>query len=899
MWNIAKSASHGGKSARRILFFALAALVAALMWTIVNFSNVYAVDASWGSASSITYDGNSYTGPASAETVDQMGLPEGSQVYTYNETGSGNSQKVDVIYFSSAEEAKNATGANYATYSYDGTDYSNGSSAQNISIDKQSETVKSEGKSSCVIEGVGWIICPITNFLADGMDVIFKILTGFLEVRPVQTGQNNSLFRAWSYMRSFANVAFVIAFLVIIYSQITNLGISSYGIKKMLPRLIIAAILVNLSYLFCSIAVDISNILGYSIQEVFIGMRNSLVGDEVKSLSDLTSWRSISAFVLSGGAVTAGLATFIISNSWAGAIFLLLPALVTGVLAVLVALIILAGRQALITVLIVIAPLAFVAYLLPNTEKWFEKWKSTFMTMMILFPAFSVVFGGSQLAAAAIIQNADSIMTVILAMIIQVAPLFITPLLINLSGSILGKLAGIVDNPNRGVIDRTRKYAEDQADTHRAKWLGEKARNGQPLRRFAQNIDHNRRKRESMRKIYGGMADNRFADSDDNRNFYRQMYDVELDKRGIEQRLERDLNRTIRTDSRMLQREMDVRILTTENAEAKGRIDRIEQELYAGKDTTANGALSTHAVRAEIAKRDLQLNTIATQAAQRVQQANLSTALMGNVAMIEGQLIRDYAGGIDGAGADSALAFAIKERREAIGKLIGERTELAKQFKLSGEQYQALATRSGNVVGDDGNGNTYTFSADDEYTVEMAIANQLTTGSYDEKYAIISQSGSDKLKGYRASISRAIPANGIPGAISAFGGKFINEVIKGNVKDDSDVDKLVADFIIDGKFKAEALADDDPGSIRLFERIIDYDVSGLTPQKQAAFKENFSKLIGMAQSIMNPDPNNRLNSIPAQGTKDAFKDLIDKGSTKYPPAPETPGEPETPTDETA
>lgn len=899
MWNIAKSASHGGKSARRILFFALAALVAALMWTIVNFSNVYAVDASWGSASSITYDGNSYTGPASAETVDQMGLPEGSQVYTYNETGSGNSQKVDVIYFSSAEEAKNATGANYATYSYDGTDYSNGSSAQNISIDKQSETVKSEGKSSCVIEGVGWIICPITNFLADGMDVIFNILTGFLEVRPVQTGQNNSLFRAWSYMRSFANVAFVIAFLVIIYSQITNLGISSYGIKKMLPRLIIAAILVNLSYLFCSIAVDISNILGYSIQEVFIGMRNSLVGDEVKSLSDLTSWRSISAFVLSGGAVTAGLATFIISNSWAGAIFLLLPALVTGVLAVLVALIILAGRQALITVLIVIAPLAFVAYLLPNTEKWFEKWKSTFMTMMILFPAFSVVFGGSQLAAAAIIQNADSIMTVILAMIIQVAPLFITPLLINLSGSILGKLAGIVDNPNRGVIDRTRKYAEDQADTHRAKWLGEKARNGQPLRRFAQNIDHNRRKRESMRKIYGGMADNRFADSDDNRNFYRQMYDVELDKRGIEQRLERDLNRTIRTDSRMLQREMDVRILTTENAEAKGRIDRIEQELYAGKDTTANGALSTHAVRAEIAKRDLQLNTIATQAAQRVQQANLSTALMGNVAMIEGQLIRDYAGGIDGAGADSALAFAIKERREAIGKLIGERTELAKQFKLSGEQYQALATRSGNVVGDDGNGNTYTFSADDEYTVEMAIANQLTTGSYDEKYAIISQSGSDKLKGYRASISRAIPANGIPGAISAFGGKFINEVIKGNVKDDSDVDKLVADFIIDGKFKAEALADDDPGSIRLFERIIDYDVSGLTPQKQAAFKENFSKLIGMAQSIMNPDPNNRLNSIPAQGTKDAFKDLIDKGSTKYPPAPETPGEPETPTDETA
>lgn len=885
MWNIAKSASHGGRSARRVLTFVLATIVAASMWAFVNFTDVYAVDATWASTSSITYDGNSYTGPASEEIVDEMGLPGDSQVYIYTDS---NSKQVEVIYFSSNETAKDATTASYKTYDYNDNKYSNPSSESSISIDKRSETVK-DGYSSCVsdgIEGVSWIICPVTNALATGMDFLFNILSGFLEVRPIQTGQDNALFRAWSYMRNFANIAFVIAFLVIIYSQITNLGISNYGIKKILPRLIIAAILVNLSYLVCSIAIDISNILGYSIQNFFVSMRNGLVGDEGNSWQ-LASWRSIASFILTGGAVTAGLATYIIANSWVGAIFLLLPALVTCILAALVALLIMAGRQALVTVLVVLAPLAFVAYLLPNTEKWFEKWKSTFMTMMVLFPAFSVIFGGSQLAAAIIIQNANSLMTVILAMMIQVAPLFITPLLINMSGSLLGKIAGIMDNPNKGIIDRTRKYAEDQSDTHRSKWLGGEAKGRSPMRKFAQNIDHNRRKRETIRKIYGGMADNRFADSNDNNRLYQQMYEVERDKKGIEQRLERDLHRTIRTNDRMLQREMDVRILATENTEAKARVDRIEQELYAGRDTTANGALSTHAVRAEIAKRDLQLNAIATQAAQRVQQANLSNALMGNVAMIEGQLIRDYAGGIDAAGADSALAFAIKERREAIGKLITERAELAKQFKLSGEQYQKLAVREGNVEGTDDSGNTYTFNINDAYTVEMAIANQLNTGNYAEKYAIISKSGSDEMFDYRASISRAIPANGIPNAISAFGGKFINEVIKGNVKSDDDVNKLVADFIIDGKFKAEALADDDPGSIGLFERIIDnYDISGRSEKDQEAFKKNFAKLIAMSQKILDPDPNNKLNSIPTQGTIDAFKSLIDKGKSKFPPPAE-------------
>lgn len=883
MWEFAKTTSPGGISMRRIFTFVLAAIAATFLWALVMTANVYAADASWNSTGSITYDGDSYTGPANDTVVKDLGLPEGSQVFAYEEPasiGGGSSQKMNIIYFTSAQEATNATSASYKTYTYDGTKYSNPSSVSSVAIGKQSDTNMTKGTTSCAIDGVGWIICPVTRFLAKGMDWIFTIISGFLAVRPVATDHSNSLYRAWTYMRSFANVAFVISFLIIIYSQLTNFGISNYGIKKLLPRLIIAAILVNLSYYICAIAVDISNILGYSIQGVFISMRNTLVGAEGNTW-DLANWESVTGFILTGGTAAAALFVTLSTYGLVGSVFLLLPALAIGLTAALVAFLILAARQAIIVILIIISPLAFVAYLLPNTEKWFERWQSTLMTMLIIFPGFSIIFGGSQLASAAILQNANSINTLILGMLIQVAPLFLTPLLINMSGSLLGKIAGIVNNPNKGLVDRARKYSEGRAGDEAAKRLSTQAGKRQYLRRYAQYRDHSRRKRETQKKIHEGMADNRFSGSADNQRFHEQAYNVDTDKKKIEQQLERDLNTKIRNTPGMLKRELEVRIITDEASNAKGRIDRIHEEFRAGKDTSTNGALSALAKRSETATRDLALNAIATQTAKRVQQSNLSGALLKNEARVDGQLLRDFAGGIDENGADSSLAFAVKERRESIGKLIAERTELAKQFKLSGEQYQALATRTAAVVGIDDKGNEYTFSPDDAYSVEMAIANQLATGSFDEKYAIISKSGTGSpLEDYRASISRAIPANGIPNSWSAAGGKFINDVIKGLIRNEGDVIMANAEFIADGKFKAEALAANDPGAIKLLLKGALADTSNWRPEKQTDFNNNIQKLLDTASTIVNPDPNNKLYGQASQGTKNELANLIQRLSER-------------------
>lgn len=478
---------------RTIFSFVLAVLVTVFLWTTVasQTTNAQAATAKWNGAS-LTYNGKQFIEAGKAERNQFPGISEGAPYFmsgSTTTTGSANGPRdVFILYFSPGVDPPAATSAEHVKFRYT-------PSSKTYSNPQERQTVTLEGEhgaetTSCAVEGVGWIVCQLTSFLATGMDWVFEAISGFMEVQPLSTDRDSGLYLAWDMMRNIANIAFIIAFIIIVYAQVTGVYAGTYGIKKLLPRIIIAAILVNISYIICALAVDLSNILGYELQNIFIELRNQIAEAAgaswaVDTGSTKGMWANVTGFVLSGG--TAGLAlgvgafSFIAASGGTimGAIYLLLPALVGLLIALLVVLLILAARQAIITVAIVIAPLAFVAYLLPNTEKWFEKWRSLFMTMLIFFPAFSVLFGGAQLAGTLIIQNASSINVLILGMIVQVAPLVITPFLIKFSGSLLGRVAGLVNNPNKGLLDRTRKFSDQRAAFHRDRGISG-MKNGRP-----------------------------------------------------------------------------------------------------------------------------------------------------------------------------------------------------------------------------------------------------------------------------------------------------------------------------------------------------------------------------------------------------------------------------------
>lgn len=249
--------------------------------------------------------------------------------------------------------------------------------------------------SSCAIEMIGWILCPIMKGAGKMTDFAFEVLAGFfLEVQPELFDNGSPTKKSWEQARNLANILFVIAFVILIYSQITGGLMSNYGIKRMLPRLIVAALAVNLSYYICQAMVDISNLLGYNIKDALAEMSKDLpqvLGGGFGS----TGEGKLGGLI----AISIGVAAI----AWA--IYSFGAAIITVVLVTIVTVVvILLLRKAFIILLIVVSPLAFVAYLLPNTEKYFKKWLNMFWQLLMVFPIVALLMGAGQLASGIVLN---------------------------------------------------------------------------------------------------------------------------------------------------------------------------------------------------------------------------------------------------------------------------------------------------------------------------------------------------------------------------------------------------------------------------------------------------------------------------------------------------------------
>ena len=307
----------------------------------------------------------------------------------------------------------------------------------------------SKDKNSCAIEWVGWIMCPVIRG-ATGMVVSTYSLMQqhFLNIKADEIFQQDKpAFKTWSSFRDIANVFFVIILSIIIFSQVSGVGISNYGIKKMLPKIIVFAILVNISWYISVIMIDISNILGHSLFEW-------LSGDGTWQFSsDSQSEDSPVEQILSGGntaaAIGVGTAAAISGAFAAGSSILLF--IFSAALALIMMVFILLIRQAAVIVLVVVSPVAFVAGILPNTEGFFKKWMKFLKNMLMIYPICSLIVGGSIFVSNLLYNNESSPLLKVAYGLLPILSLFTIVAIIK---SVLSIIDGLTGGNLRGTLDK-------------------------------------------------------------------------------------------------------------------------------------------------------------------------------------------------------------------------------------------------------------------------------------------------------------------------------------------------------------------------------------------------------------------------------------------------------------
>jgi len=288
---------------------------------------------------------------------------------------------------------------------------------------------------------LGWMICPLLFGLRDTANGIFEhAVTPMLAVNDSivvglskTSGEDATLYQTWSFFRNVANILFVIAMLFVIFSQITGFGIDNYGIKKILPKLIVTAIIVNFSYIICGIIVDVSNMAGDALRGIFENIAHNTTGTpdrQTITQSAMEIITSIAAVAAGGAAIVLPLlsgAQAIAGGSFLAFIFPILAFVGSAALAGVFAMLMLGLRQALIIIMISISPVAFVLYAIPNTNGMFKKWFSLFKTLLILYPVFCFMVGGGFLVSTIIIKSSNEFYMKFIAGLLSIMPYFTVP----------------------------------------------------------------------------------------------------------------------------------------------------------------------------------------------------------------------------------------------------------------------------------------------------------------------------------------------------------------------------------------------------------------------------------------------------------------------------------------
>ncbi len=233
------------------------------------------------------------------------------------------------------------------------------------------------GVDTLIVNAISWIaqaiIYVVGQLLLIAINILIKIASfnEFVDANAVNIG--------WVIIRDIANMAIVVALLVIAFYTVLNK--QSYHFKTMLPKLVIAAILVNFSKTIAGLFIDVGQVVMMTFVHAFekIAAGNLTYGF---GLQDLLSVRN--------AAEAAGKGV----DDWS-----VLGALALGAIMVIIALgvivsmiVMLLWRVVMLWILIIFSPIAYVAQLLPGGSRYANDWWQNFTKYIVFGPALAFMF---------------------------------------------------------------------------------------------------------------------------------------------------------------------------------------------------------------------------------------------------------------------------------------------------------------------------------------------------------------------------------------------------------------------------------------------------------------------------------------------------------------------------
>ncbi len=276
----------------------------------------------------------------------------------------------------------------------------------------------------------------------------------------------------WGLVRTLATGFLVVIMLIMVFSQAVGGGpFDAYTVRKMLPKLVAAAILIQISWPLFSWIVGLFDDAGRGLADILYA---PFGGKEALSLGHLLP----NARIYTNQAIAinwVGIAAGLVLGTAA------LPVVLFFVFAAIVsfgtAIAVLVFRKILIIMLLILSPLALLAWILPGTKKYWDLWSQNFVKLLAMFPlVVALVASGRIFAYVVGTQNNGEFLNLLLIMIGVFGPLFLLPKTFKWGGSAL-TLAG---NAITGLGSKVQQAGKEPVKGIGQRWQGARAKQYDP-----------------------------------------------------------------------------------------------------------------------------------------------------------------------------------------------------------------------------------------------------------------------------------------------------------------------------------------------------------------------------------------------------------------------------------
>ncbi|MBA4320710.1 MAG: hypothetical protein C0412_20135, partial [Flavobacterium sp.] len=230
-----------------------------------------------------------------------------------------------------------------------------------------------------VLTGVGIFLYAAVSFLSSCLIVIIQILIAVSSYNDFINAP--AIIEGWAIIRDVANMFFVIVLLIIAISTI--LGIETYNYKKLLPKLLLMAILINFSKMICGLFIDLSQVVMMTFVD---GYKEAAAGNFATAfgLNDLLSfrWETLTGEKLEEQVKVGQLEIM-------GALLLAFVLVIVAISVTLGTILIFLIRIIMLWFLVVLSPLAYLLSAFPGGDKYAQQWWTEFTKYLIVGPAMA------------------------------------------------------------------------------------------------------------------------------------------------------------------------------------------------------------------------------------------------------------------------------------------------------------------------------------------------------------------------------------------------------------------------------------------------------------------------------------------------------------------------------